>query len=500
MSAPRPAAARVAVSFQSYEKTCSRMHTASDSAHSSLRPHEAADGRTARIRVVSDNPAGVAIIAIALLAPSVVWIFRDMRVWSWDPAYYGALALKIDYALHDGLLNWLSAFMTVPDSRAPLLPWLAQGTVPLIDIVGRPEPVLLLTNLAAGFVSLCLIYSATRRFGGSGALGLLAMLAYAGMPGFVAFNHLFLVEAVQAMTVLGVAWIASRADCLSWPRLAAGMLFWVSLAALAKTTSTAYVAPFLLYVGIACVGSQQPRPAARPTDFFLLLCAVLLAGVTLRWYATHWSAVAAHVKEAFSGDIALVYGWDRPFVEKLQYWARGLLQVLSPFQWLAGALLAVAAVALPAALVRIVRGRFAGLLPRAVESHLLFALCLLATIVTGLLAYSKAIGWDTRFLAPMVPLVVLLFAWSLATLRYRWLPATGAVLLSVNWAAVHAGSERLVALPQGSLPYLVAPEIDTAAMERMTRAVREPLRPARRRHRHRRGIGRFQCRLGVALC
>src|ERR1700720_1303411 len=91
MSTPRPAGARVADSFQSYGKTCSWMHTASDSAHSSLRPHEAADSRTARIRVVLDRPVGVAIIAIALLAPSIVWIFRDVRVWSWDPAYYGAL-------------------------------------------------------------------------------------------------------------------------------------------------------------------------------------------------------------------------------------------------------------------------------------------------------------------------------------------------------------------------------------------------------------------------
>jgi hypothetical protein len=96
-----------------------------------------------------------------------------------------------------------------------------------------------------------------------------------------------------------------------------------------------------------------------------------------------------------------------------------------------------------------------------------------ATIVAGLLAYSKAIGEDIRFLAPMVPLVVLLFAWSLVTLRYRWLNAAAFVLLSVNWAAVHAGSGRLVALPQSSLAYLVVPELDTAAMERMTRAVQE---------------------------
>jgi len=47
--------------------------------------------------------------------PSVVWILRDVRVWPWDHAYYGSLALQICYALHDGPLAWLSAFLTVPD-------------------------------------------------------------------------------------------------------------------------------------------------------------------------------------------------------------------------------------------------------------------------------------------------------------------------------------------------------------------------------------------------
>ena len=58
---------------------------------------------------------GTRIAAIVLLVPSVVWILHDVRVWPWDHAYYGSLALQICYALHDGPLAWLSAFLTVPD-------------------------------------------------------------------------------------------------------------------------------------------------------------------------------------------------------------------------------------------------------------------------------------------------------------------------------------------------------------------------------------------------
>src|ERR1051326_169022 len=453
-------------------KICRWMHNASDSADNLLRP-DTADSRTARMRAILNSRAGVAIVAIALLAPSIVWVFRDVHVWPWDQAYYAALALRIGYALHDGPLAWLSSFLTVPDSRAPLLPWLAQATMPMIDLLGGPERALLLANLAAGLVGLCLVYSATRQFGGTSALGLLAMLAGAGTPDFVALNHQFLVEAVQAVTVIAVALVALRADCWSWVRLAAGALLSVSFALLAKTTTAAYVAPFLLYVGIVCAASKQPRPPTRPADFFLLWAGVLLAGMTVAWYAMHWSAVVSHVKEATSGDVALLYGSTGPLVTKLGYWWGALLQALSPFFWLAVAFIVVIALEIATACLRVSRGPPRAALRDAIKTRLLFALCLAGTVVAGLFGYAKTTGEDVRFIAPMVPLVALLLAWSLVTLRNRWLMAGAAILLAANWTAVHAGGQGLVKLPEGSLDYLQAPKMDIAATNRMTRALRE---------------------------
>jgi hypothetical protein len=82
--------------------------------------------------------------------------------------------------------------------------------------------------------------------------------------------------------------------------------------------------------------------------------------------------------------------------------------------------------ALATSAVRVARGGFANLLQRTIESRLLFALCLAGTIVAGLIAYSRMIAEDVRYLAPMVSLVVLLLAWSLVTLRSRWLTAVSA--------------------------------------------------------------------------
>jgi hypothetical protein len=425
---------------------------------------------------LSAKSAVAPLLAIVLLSPSVVWIFRDLRVWPWDQAYYAELTLKIHYAMEHGPLAGLKALLIVPDSRPPLLPWLAQAAAPLIGLVGTPERALLLTNIAAGAVTLWLVYSATRRFGGNLGTALAAMLLCAGTSDFIAFNQQFMVESVQSMAVAGVACIALRADRLSWLRLAAATLSWVTLALLAKTTSLVFVAPFLLYIGVVCVASGARRQSATSADVRLLSGASLLAAATIAWYAINWHGVVAHVTEATKGDVALLYGAVRPLSVKLQFWAREILRALSPFLWLGGLIILVSVVAIVIAVARRFRRGLTNLPHAAIDSGLLFGLCLAGTIVAGLLAYSRAIEEDPRFLAPMVPLVVLLFSWSLATLQCHRLTGGAAALLAFNWAATHAVAQGLVSSPD-ALGYLTAPQSQPASIARMTEAVREGCDP-----------------------
>ncbi len=431
--------------------------------------------RTGRV-CLSAKSAVAPLLAIILLAPSVVWIFRDLRVWPWDQAYYAELTLKIHDAMAHGPLATLKAFLTVPDSRPPLLPWLAQAATPLIGLLGAPERAFLMTNIAAGAVTLWLVYSATRRFGGNLGTALAAMLLCAGASDFVAFNHQFLVESVQSMAVAGVACMALRADRLSWLRLVAATLFWVALALLAKASSVGFVAPFLLYIGIVCATAGAKRQSATSTDVCLLLGASLLAAVTIAWYAINWSTMVAHVIEATNSNIALLYGAVRPLPVKLHYWSRELLRALSPFPWLAGLILLVSVVAVIMAVAKQLRSGLKNVLHAAVDSGLLYPLCLAGTIVAGLLAYSRTIAEDPRYLAPMVPVVVLLFSWSLATLQRRWLTAGAAVLLACNWAATQAIAQGFISFSP-ALVYLQAPRAEPASIERMTRAVREGCDP-----------------------
>jgi hypothetical protein len=449
------------------------MGIAENSPTSFLGGSRIARGRTAALRFLADTPAGVATAGFILLLPSIVWNLRDVHVWPWDHAYYAEVALKIVYAMREGPLAWFSALLAGPDSRAPLLPWLAQAVMPFADFVGRSEPALLMTNVAAGAITLWLVFSATRRMGGSRAVGLLAMLACAAASDTIAFNQQFLVECVQAMSVAGLAWIALSTNRLSLPRLAAGMIFWITLALLAKTTSVGYVAPFLAYACIVRAASIGSGRAAESRDVVLLIGAVAVAGMAAAWYAMHWSPVLAHVKEATSGEIALLYGSQGPLLAKAQFWLWALEQGLAPFQWLAELLLGIIAVAVAISVMRLPWSRPLRLLPAAIESQLLFALCLAGTILAVMLACSLSIVEDVRFLAPLVPLVALLLSWSLLIIRRRWFSAGLALLLAANWLVNHAMTQGLVPMSQFALGYLHPVGNDDRSVERLARAVRE---------------------------
>jgi hypothetical protein len=178
------------------------------------------------------------LVGVLLLVPSLIWIARDHRVWPWDHAYYAMQALKIQHAWSDGFLSWLWAFLDVPDSRAPLLVWLAQTTSPLIGgAFTIPERAYLLTNVVAAGATLCLVFSATRLFTGKINAALVAMLVCGGAASFIAFNHHFLVEAVQTTTLAAMIWVAAQSHRLSRLRFLAGIAGSIALAMLAKTSS-----------------------------------------------------------------------------------------------------------------------------------------------------------------------------------------------------------------------------------------------------------------------
>jgi hypothetical protein len=414
-------------------------------------------------------PMGV--IALLLL-PNVIWIFRAQGVWPWDSAAYAEETLKIYYRAANGPLSWLRALILIPDWHAPLLPWMAQATTPFFDALRSPERALLLVNIPASGVTLWLIYTLVRRLGGNLPTALVGMLVCGGAPAFVAFNNQFLVEAGQILAVAGMAWIASRADSLSMLRLLSGTAIWASLAMLAKTTSLVFVLPFLVYIVVARLATEgSVRAPAKVRDYCLALGAVLICALTIVWYAIHWSRVVAHVAEATVGDNALLYGSNRAFLPKLVYWSQQLLLALSPSILFSALMLLVGALGVGQAAVRQFVDLTENRLRVAVQSGLLFLLCLAGTVVGALMAYSSTVEETLRFVSPMVPLVALLIGGSLTVLRRPWLVGCAAAGLAVNWATVQLAALGIISVSGVAGGWLQAPPADVRSMALVTRAV-----------------------------
>jgi Dolichyl-phosphate-mannose-protein mannosyltransferase len=417
-----------------------------------------------------------ALVGVFLLFPSLIWIARDHRVWPWDQAYYAMQALKIQHAWSDGFPSWLWAFLDVPDSRAPLLVWLAQTTSPLVGSAFMiPERAYLLINIAAAVATLCLVFSAARLFTRDTKAAVAAMLLCGSSASFIALNHQFFVEGVQTTTMAAMIWIAAQAHRLSSLRFLAGITGSVALAMLAKTTSVGFTGPFVVYVVTArLLTFREPRAQVRPLDYALALGALTIAALSMTWYARHQAAVIAHMIDSSDSEIALLFGSSAPLLTKLGFWLDELLIALSPFKWLAGTALSICVLGIGIVLANVVARPAKEWMSTTVSTGLLFSLYLAGTILLGLLAYSWQINQAVRFLAPMIPFVAVLFGWSIAALRQRWLVALSLVALSFNAAETLAFAHGFVIVPVSTIfHYVQRPINDFAGIQRLSRAVHE---------------------------
>src|SRR5262249_13977343 len=212
------------------------------------------------------------------------------------------------------------------------------------------------------------------------------------------------------------------------------------------------------------------RAPINVRDYGVALGAVLISAITIVWYAIHWSGIVAHVAAATFGDIALLYGSNRAVLAKFAYWSRQLLLALSPSTGLSALMLLVGAVGLGVAIVRQLFDLAENRLRVAVQSGLLFLLCLAATVVVAVMAYSRTIEEEPRFVSPMVPLVAMWLGGTFAMLNRRWLVGCAAAGLAVNWATVQLTAAGIISVP-GAFGWLQPPPADVRSMDLLTRAV-----------------------------
>jgi hypothetical protein len=376
------------------------------------------------------------ILVIAMFsASSVVWLLRDQTVWPWDQAWYAETALDLRYATTGGIGAWLNAMVSAMGSKPPLLPWLGQAFVPLSHVLGTVEPALLLLNVFCQITTLSLVYLTAR----SAGVGLLSSVVGVAVTGgsslFIGVTHQFFVEPLQMLCAAALAWTA--VNCLRMPkvRVISLMLALTALSFLTKSSSFTFVVPFIVYIIAALVISREPGKApARFLDPLMAILALLAAGAAITWYASNWRAMAQHFANATSTDFALLYGSLGSIPDKLLYWSNALALALSPLPGYALILSATILAALVISLWRIVRATPGEWPARAIQSSALFNAVLFGQIVVTVYGLATQINEETRFLAPTLPIIGILSAWSISAIAYPVVTAGILVITTVNAA------------------------------------------------------------------
>ena len=373
------------------------------------------------------------ILAALLMVPSLVWIYRDAGVWSFDPAWYGETSVELWYALAHNTGEWPEAMLSAFHTKAPGVSWLGQFFVPIGQSIGSIEVGLLLSVILCHFATLVLTWRFLREWIPDQLwVAVFATVATASAPLFVALSHYFLTEALQLTATTWLFWLAAAAPRMSRARQTAHLVLALSVAMLAKASSPLYFLPPLLLVlhswiqarGWASAEDRRARLAA------LLVLGAMVLGAALAWYVANLKEVSAFVRAAALSE---TYGHAGPLQAKLLYWLRALRSNFF-YPWAAAGLAVVISSGLGMRFATRARpGQATSLKYRPA----LAAACLLQ-IVMVLLAFSLNVNEDNRYLLPVLPGVVGLFGWGLANTRSRVLAIAAVSLMAVQLARVHA--------------------------------------------------------------
>jgi len=393
-------------------------------------------------------------LAIAiLLSPSLYWAAIDNQVWSWDMAWYGQVSTELWHALANSPSQWWLWMVSAFSIKAPGIAWFGQLFVPLGERLGSIELGLLVSVILLQFGSLVLTYRIARKlFPGSVSLAFLGVLLTAAAPLFVAMSHEYLAESHQLFAVTYFYWIAAASPRLGRTQIAGHLLLAAALALLAKVTSPIYcLVPGCIAVFDALRRKEEPASQTAPAGKLLVFAGIAVAAGTALWYARNFSALLEFANIASSSDVALNYGKQDVFLNKLLYWLAAAQKGLALPELFAAILLLMLA-GFIAASIPMVRTRTL----RGPARATVLALAAAFHVAAVLVLFSLNINEEPRYLLPLLPSVAILFLWCMSFLQAQWLRIPLFMAFAFQWAFVNAQALDLIA-PSGRISHWVKP-------------------------------------------
>ena len=402
-----------------------------------------------------------------LLAPSIIWIAEDRRVWPWDQAWYGQVSADLFYWLIHSPVKWLQTMSDGMDIKPPAIAWIGQFFVPLHKVFGTTEISLLVFILTLQVIFLALVFKiGATLFPGVKLVPAIGTVLAGGGQLFAGLSRQYFVEPLQAVVVAWSLLIAIKAESWSRPQLVLHIVANLTVGLLTKASTPAYcLFPLAYAVFIALRYPRAEAPAARNLGSFRASAAIVLVAAVLgaAWYVRHFSAVVQHVKDATSGDIGAQYGVAGSYAAKSAAWLRILNQsFFSPYLlWVSIATLAAAA------LFGLHRRRLA---PHFKSYHRrLMSVCVIQfLIIIALCVVSSSV--DARYMFGMLPYIAILFMFACARLP-RWILLLLLALCGLQWASVSYASLSEPHFFAEQSEWLFPPHRDPAQYNELARAV-----------------------------
>jgi hypothetical protein len=385
---------------------------------------------------------------------SLIWIFRDERVWAWDQSLYARATLQLYYTLINSPINWFTQMMLTLGAQAPGIAWLGQFFVPLGDILGSTEKGLLLYISLIQFLVLILVFKSNKFLSnGKNLIALMASLSVASAPLFVGLSHQYLVEPLQTLAVSWFIFIMSFSPKWGKKNVLISLMFAIPFAMLAKISSPIYCfAPAVVALIYDYLPPFLPKTKNNEQTnikdnltYLWIFFGLFLGIISFVWYIKNWSSLIKHIKLAASSEL---WGHKDTFLNKFNFW-------LTAFQksfFLEGIYILVLLVFIVGLVVSMwsKNRKF---------SH--FDLCSFSSfinIITVLSVFSFSANEDVRFLLPLLPHVSVLIAWSLFQLNGKIITIFVVVIFSIQLISVHLQSLGIIHFL--NLPYVTTLEAD----------------------------------------
>lgn len=421
------------------------------------------------INIKNSSRSYTALLVVSLLIalPAVLWSILDASVWTWDPANYGLLSLKLNTAFHTGASSLLSE-LAAESVTAPLLYWTGALTVSLGYIFPRPEAALLLSNIIFALCVITFMWILVQNLARDLTFRIVGALVLLSSPSFRGLTQTYFVEIAQ---MASISLLMYAGYCLSKSRFSVSIPLLIAASAvamLAKFSSIFFIVPIVSYSLIAATSRASNVDRNNNTNWWIILFSISASTACIYWYIFNIGPVLEHAEKFSTSQFAEIYGSRSGFITKFWMWCDTLSNALTPFPYLA----LIFSLIVVAALIKRLRMEMSSFnLGGFVARGSLFSatLALLFPFVIGV--YSTQINEESRFIAPLIPVAAVSIAWALSELNSRWLTRAIIAVLCVGYCFTTAQSFGFSSTTRRTPWYFQSVNMNDHSAERLSRAV-----------------------------